>query len=205
MIKLKPNLGVKSLWVASVLLSAALGAQAQATSSSSGGASPFEGAVNSYVGLSAGRSNFSMGRGTGLFESERRSNAYSLSVGRQLSTTLAFEAGYSDFGEVDRGGGRTQAEGLNLSVVGKLPLGGGLSLMGKLGTTYARTQVSSVLGSGIDAGRENRFGWAYGVGAEVVLSPQWSAVLQHEGHELKFAGGGRDRISMSSLGLRYRF
>ena len=205
MIKLNPDLGLKSLWVASALLSAALGAGAQSSASSSGSASAYEGAVNSYMGLSAGRSRFSMGRGTGLFESEDRSTAYSLYVGSHLNTHLAFEAGYSDFGEIDRGGGRTQAEGLNLSVVGKLPLGGGLNLLGKLGATYARTQVLSVLGSGIQAGRENRFGWAYGLGAELVLSPQWSAVLQHEGHELKFAGGGRDRISVSSLGLRYRF
>lgn len=203
MIKLNP--GANGLWVAAALLSAALGAQAQSSVSSLGNASAYEGAVSSYVGLSAGRSNFSMGRGAGLFNSEDRSTAYSLYAGSHLNTKLAFEAGYSDFGEVDRGGGRTQAEGVNLSVVGKLPLGGGFSLMGKLGATYARTQVSSVVGSGLDVGRENRFGWAYGVGAEFALDPKWSAVLQHEGHDLKFAGGSRDRISVSSLGLRYRF
>lgn len=205
MINLKPSSGAQRLWLASALCSVALGAQAQSSTPDSGRASAYDGAIHSYVGLSAGRSDFSMGSGTGLFGSEDRSTAYSLSVGSHINPNLAFEAGYTDFGDVDRGGGRTQAEGVNLSVVGKLPVGSGFSLMGKLGTTYARTRVTSVLGSGIEAGRENRFGWAYGVGAEMLLTPEWSAVLQYEGHQLKFAGGVRDRINVGSLGLRYRF
>lgn len=205
MINLKPSPGAKRLWLASVLFSAALVAQAQSGTPGSGGASAYDGAIHSYVGLSAGRADFSMGSGTGLFGFEDHSTAYSLHVGSHLNQNLAFEAGYTDFGDVDRGGGRTQAEGVNLSVVGKLPVGSGFSLMGKLGTTYARTRVSSVPGSGIEAGRENRFAWAYGLGAEMVLSPEWSAVLQYEGHRLKFAGGVRDRINVGSLGLRFRF
>lgn len=203
MITLKLNSPASKPWLAAALLGAALGAQAQSSAPGTGNA--YDGAVHSYVGLSAGRSDFSLGSGTGLFGSEDRSTAYSLSVGSYINPNLALEAGYTDFGDVDRGGGRTQAEGVNLSVVGKLPLGSGFSLMGKLGTTYARTRVTSALGSGIEAGRESRFGWAYGVGAELLLSPEWSAVLQYEGHKLKFAGGVRERINVGSLGLRYRF
>ncbi|WP_114970924.1 outer membrane protein [Rhodoferax ferrireducens] len=47
--------------------------------------------------------------------------------------------------------------------------------------------------------------WSYGVGAEYKFTPQWSAVLQYDEHDLKFAGDNRDRISVVSLGARYRF
>jgi opacity protein-like surface antigen len=65
--------------------------------------------------------------------------------------------------------------------------------------------VSSAVGSGITSGSENGLGLSLGLGAEYVFTPQLSAVLQYELHDLKFAGSGRDHISNTSLGLRYRF
>ena len=63
----------------------------------------------------------------------------------------------------------------------------------------------SVPGSGVAAGKETGFGVSYGLGAEYVFNPQLSAVLQYDEHRLKFAGEGRDRISATTVGLRYRF
>jgi opacity protein-like surface antigen len=65
--------------------------------------------------------------------------------------------------------------------------------------------VSAAPGSGIASGNESGFGVSYGIGAEYVFSPQLSAVLQYDEHRLKFAGTGRDRVSATSVGLRYRF
>lgn len=164
------------------------------------------GAGKSYIGLNVGESDFSsLGHSTGLFASEKRDTAYSVNVGSYFNNNFGVEAGYTDFGKVNRAGGRTKAEGINLSLVGRLPLGTSFNLLGKLGTTYGRTSVSSALGSGIGAGSENGWGVSYGVGAEYVFNPQLSAVLQWDEHDLKFVGSGRERISATTVGVRLRF
>lgn len=191
---------ISSLIVATASLVAASGAQAQRSMTSD-----LYGAGKSYIGLNVGESDFNLSSGTGLFGSERHDTAYNLYVGNYFSSNLGFEVGYTDFGRVDRVGGRTKADGINLSLIGKWPLGNSFNLLGKVGTTYGRTQVSSALGSGVTAGDETAFGWSYGLGAEYTFTPQWSAVLQYDEHDLKFAGDSRDRINVVSLGVRYRF
>jgi hypothetical protein len=57
----------------------------------------------------------------------------------------------------------------------------------------------------MSTGSSNGFDWSYGVGAELVLSPQWSAVLQYDEHFMKFANSGSDRVSTTMLGVRMRF
>lgn len=191
---------ISSLALVVASLAAVSGAQAQSSMGSN-----LYGAGKSYIGLNAGESDFSLGNGTGVFGSERHDTAYNVYVGNYFSTNFGFELGYTDFGRVNRAGGRTKADGINVSLVGKLPLGDSFNLLGKVGTTYGRTEVSSAPGSGVAAGDESAFGWSYGVGAEYTFSPQWSAVLQYDEHDLKYAGDQRDRISAVTLGVRYRF
>ena len=189
-----------SLALAAASLAAVSGAQAQSSMGSD-----LYGAGKSYIGLNAGESDFSLGSGTGVFGSERHDTVYNVYVGNYFSNNFGLELGYTDFGRVNRAGGRTKADGINVSLVGKLPLGDSFNLLGKVGTTYGRTEVSSAPGSGVAAGDESAFGWSYGVGAEYNFNPQWSAVLQYDEHDLKYAGDQRDRISAVTLGVRYRF
>lgn len=190
-----------SLFVAAASLVAVAGAQAQSGSS----AYSLYGAGNSYIGLNAGQSDFSLGNGNGTYGSDKHDTSYNIYAGSYFNNNFGFEIGYTDFGSVSRAGGKTKADGINLSVVGRLPLSTSFNLLGKLGTTYGRTDVSTGAGSGVTAGSESDFGWSYGVGAEYAFNPQWSAVLQYDEHNLKFAGGDRNRVSATSLGLRYRF
>lgn len=201
----KPNRKIVSLFAVVASLAAAVGAQAQSSESSASSPYAIYGSGNSYIGLNAGRSDYSMGNGTGLYSADRYDVAYSVYAGSYFNRNFGFEFGYLDLGSVNRAGGRTKADGINLSVVGRLPIGSSFNLLGKLGTTYGRTDVTSGTGSGVTAGTEKEFGWAYGLGAEYMFNPQWSAVLQYEEHDLKFSGGDRDRITSTSLGLRYRF
>lgn len=193
------------LLVAAASLAAVVGAQAQSSASSSGSGYGLYAAGQSYIGLNAGQSDFSLGNGTGLYAADKRDTTYNLYVGSFFNQNFGFEAGYTDFGQVNRAGGSTKANGFNMSAVGKLPLGESFNLLGKLGATYGRTEVSSAPGSGIEAGKENGFGWSYGVGVEYSFNPQWSAVLQYDEHELKFVGGARDRVSATTMGVRLRF
>ena len=51
------------------------------------------------------------------------------------------EIGYLDLGRIAREGGKTRAQGLNLSLVGKAPLASSFGVFGRLGTTYGRTET----------------------------------------------------------------
>lgn len=179
-------------------LTAAAGAQAQSNYS-------LYGPGANYVGLNAGKSDFSLGNGIGIFPSDKRDTVYNIYAGSYFNKNFGLELGYTNFGKVARAGGNTKAQGFNLSVVGTLPLSPSFNLLGKLGTTYGRTDVSSASFSGVASGNESGFGVSYGLGAEYSFSPQLSAVLQYDDHSLKFAGSGRDRISTTTVGLRYRF
>jgi hypothetical protein len=143
-------------------LTAVAGAQAQSTTDGPSFYAPGSG----YIGFNAGKSDFSMGNGNSLFSSENKDNAYNIYGGSYFNPNFGLEAGFTDFGKINRGGGTTKANGINLSLVGKLPLSPSFNLLGKVGTTYARTDVSSAAGSGVASGNESGFGLSYGVGAE---------------------------------------
>lgn len=160
---------------------------------------------SAYIGFNVGQSNFNLNNGNGAFGIERSKNTYNLYGGSYFNDFIGLEVGYADFGRINRGGGQTKADGFNLGLVGRVPLVSSFNLLGRLGTTYGRTEVSSNIASGVVAGKETGWGGSYGVGAEFLFNPQLSAVLQYDEYNLKFAGGTRDRINTTSLGLRYRF
>lgn len=196
----KTNSIISSLFVAAIALTAATGAQSQSPDyalSRSG---------NSFTGFSAGLTEYKLNDGTGVFGSDKRTTTYNLYVGGYFeNSNLGTELGYTDFGKITRAGGTTKADGVNLSLIGRIPLGDTVNLLGKVGTTYSRTDVSSAAGSGVTAGNNSGFDWSYGLGVELALARAWSAVLKYDEHYMKFAGDARDRINVTSLGLRYRY
>lgn len=191
-------------------LAAATGAQAQSTSSSSTSASAssnytFYAPGSRYFGLNIGQSDFSLPNGAGGFGSDNKDTSYNIYGGTYFNNNFGVELGYTDFGKINRGGGQTDAEGINLSLVGRLPLSNAFNLLGKVGTTYGRTRVSAAPASGLATGSESDWGLSYGIGAEWAFTPALSAVVAWDEHNLKFVGTGKDRVSTASLGLRYRF
>ena len=204
----KTHAKLSPLLVAVAALTLAAGAQAQTSSNSdsgSGSGYSMYAPGSTYVGINAGRSNFRLNSGLGGFPSDKRNNAYSIYGGGYFNNNFGFELGYTNFGRIARAGGTTKAEGFNLGLVGKLPLSPSFNLLGRVGTTYGRTDVSAAPASGIVGGRESSFNLSYGVGAEYAFNTNWSAVLQYDEYNLKFVTTGRDRINTTSLGLRYRF
>jgi len=196
--------------LAAAALAAVTGAQAQSssTSSSTGMSSSnysFYAPGSRYFGLNVGQSDFSLPSGAGGFPSDNKDTSYNIYGGSYFNNNFGLELGYTDFGKANRAGGQTEAQGINLSLVGRLPLSNSFNLLGKLGTTYAHTRVSSSPLSGIPSGTENGWGVSYGLGAEWAFTPALSAVLAWDEHDMKFTGTGNERVSTTSLGLRYRF
>ena len=192
-----------SLIVATAALTLAVGAHAQSNTSAKN-ASAY-GTNSAYVDLGVGQSDFSLGNGIGVFGSDQGDTSYSLRGGAYYGANWGLELGYTDFGSVNRAGGRTKADGINISVIGKLPLNPTFNLLGKIGTTYSRTDVSSHPLSGVVAGSESGFGLSYGIGVEYMFTPKWSAVLQYESQDMKFAGDRDDRVGATTLSARYQF
>lgn len=195
--KLSPTL--TRLLIAAAVCTVAMGAQAQSSMSK------IYAPGSSYVELGIGKSDYSLGNGIGVFDSDQGDTSYSVRGGSFFNNNVGMEIGYANFGTINRAGGTTKAQGLNLSLVGKMPLNANFNLLAKIGTTYSHTEVSSDPASGIVAGSESGFGLSYGIGAEYLFSPQWSGVLQYESQNLKFAGDRTDRVGVTSLSARYRF
>ena len=198
---------VSGLVLAVAALAAVGGVQAQATTSTSRGMFAMSDRPVTYFGFGVGQTDYRLGNGSGLYGSDNRSTAYNLSAGSYFTNNVGVEVGFTDFGRINRAGGQSRADGFNLSLVGKLPLAPSFNLLGKIGTTYGRTEVSALAGSGITPGRDVGFGLSLGLGAEYMVTKNWSGVLQYDVHDLRFAGGAsdRDRIGVTTLGLRYTF
>lgn len=184
-------------------------AQAPAGTSGSPQASPSLRALTpgrgGYVGLNLGQSRYSIGCGISTFNCDRTDDSVQLYGGSMVGNFWGVELGYIDMGRIDRAGGSTKAQGLNISLVGRAPVWQSLGVFGKLGTTYGRTETSAILGSGIGSGTERGFGLSYGAGVSYDFTPRFSAVLAWDSHDFRFAGGGRDPVRSTSLGLQYKY
>lgn len=187
-----------------------LSAQAQTTTTTTtrstyGNSSWMPWSQGGYMGLNLGRSDYSSACGPAAFSCEDRGDFGKLTLGSLVNQNLGYELSYLHNGNVDRAGGSTRAQGLNLSAVGRIPLGQQFSLFAKLGATYGRTRVSSALGSGVAAGKDSGWGVGYGVGASWDFAPQWSVVAEWERHDYHFINQGKEGVDAASIGVRYRF
>jgi OmpA-OmpF porin, OOP family len=197
-------------------------AAAQTTGSSGTSSGPMSwmpgaGSGTAYVGLNVGRSRYHASCGVRDvlrnldLECGPRDTSFHLYAGSGLGGMggmpgmLGAELGYIDMGHIERGGGDTRARGVNLSLVAKGAIAGGFGVQAKVGTTYGWTRTGTQVGSAIASGKENGFGVSYGVGATYDFTPNVSAVLAWDSHDFRFAGGGRDPIRVTSLGVQYRY
>lgn len=161
--------------------------------------------TNGYVGAAIGQSKYDLSSGTGNFRFDDTDTAGKIYGGGRFNQNFGLEIGYVNMGRADRAGGRTKAQGIDLAVVGRAPLGDRFDVFGKLGTTYGWTRTSSVAGSGVQGGKDNGFGVLYGVGASYYFTPQLAGVIEVESRDFHFAGTGRDSVRATTVGLRYNY
>jgi hypothetical protein len=162
---------------------------------------------STYFSINAGVADLARPiSGFGNFGSGNQSSAYSLNVGHYLQgQNFGFELGYTDFGSIDKNGGHTKVDGWNASVIGRLALTPMFNLLGKVGTTYGRTDVTASAGSLVVPGTEKAFDWSYGIGGELLLTPNWSATLTYDEHYMKYPPDSHERVSSTMIGARYRY
>lgn len=158
-----------------------------------------------YVGLNIGQSDFgALSCGAGGFPCDDKDVGGTVYTGGMFNDWLGVELGYLYMGRVDRSGGRTEAQGLNVSLVGRLPLQQ-FNVFAKGGTTYGRTKVSADALSLVPTGKESGWGVSYGAGVGLDVTPTTSVVLEWARHDFHVPSSGKQEIDLTSLGVKYRF
>lgn len=158
-----------------------------------------------YVGLNLGQSDYSeLSCGAGGFSCDDKDVGGTVYTGGMFNDWLGVELGYLHMGKVDRSGGRAEAQGLNVSLVGRLPLQQ-FNLFAKGGTTYGRTKVSANALALVPTGKDSGWGASYGAGVGLDVTPTTSVVLEWARHDFHFAGNGKQEVDLTSLGVKYRF
>jgi OOP family OmpA-OmpF porin len=149
---------------------------------------------------------------------DNRSNGYKLFGGYRLNRNIAVEGGYFDLGDfgfkattVPAGtlNGNIKFRGLNLDLVGTLPITEKFSVFGRIGANYAQARDSfsatgmvNVLNSN-PSKRETNL--KVGLGVEYAFNDALSMRGELERYRINDAVGNKGDIDLLSVGLVYRF
>jgi OOP family OmpA-OmpF porin len=163
------------------------------------------------------RSLAANGATVSAFSTDERDTGYKLFVGRQLNRYLALEGGYFDLGKFSfrsatTGNGSLNGEagfrGLNLDLVGQLPLSDRLSLLGRAGASYTRTSThfsGDRLFAVTDPNpRERKLNAKAGLGLEYKFSEALALRGELERYRLNDAVGNRGDADLYSVSLVYK-
>lgn len=152
---------------------------------------------------------------------------YKLGVGYQFTPYVAVEGGYVDLGKTKysynataaqgtaTASGEVKISGVNLSVVGILPVGADFNLFGKVGVLVGQAKASyggTVNAPGIGAwgagtsGTKNQSAATYGIGASYNLTKEISLRAEYEWFDIKgIPATGDPDAKLFSLGVAYKF
>ncbi len=149
---------------------------------------------------------------------EDRDTGYKVYGGYQFNPYLGIEGGYYDLGHYGFTATTTPAgslkgditlRGLNLDLVGTLPLGAGFSVFGRVGAAYTQAR-DHFSGTGIVVVTNpnpsvRATNLKLGVGLQYDFTPALGMRLEAERYRVNDAVGNIGNVDMVSLGLIYRF
>ncbi|WP_415838198.1 outer membrane beta-barrel protein, partial [Polaromonas hydrogenivorans] len=183
-----------------------------------------------YGGANAGRSAASIDdarinsglAGSGFSSStivnDDRSTGYKIFGGYQVNKNFAVEGGYFDLGNfgytattVPAGtlDGRIKLRGLNLDLVGTLPLSEKFSVFGRAGLNYAQARDSFSGTGAVQVAnpnpRKNDTNYKLGLGLQYALTESLAVRAEAERYRVNDAIGNRGHVDLVSVGLIYRF
>lgn len=183
-----------------------------------------------YGGANAGRTGaeiddaritsglLGQGFNTTSIQDRDRSNGFKLYGGYQFGPYVAVEGGYFDLGRfgytantVPTGtlDGEMRARGLNLDLVGTLPLTGKLSAIARVGVNHARVNSRFASTGAVQVNnptaRKSETNVKYGLGLNYAFTDALAMRLEVERYRVNDAIGNKGDIDMVSVGLVYRF
>ncbi|MGJ9420801.1 OmpA family protein [Massilia sp. CMS3.1] len=153
------------------------------------------------------------------FSADERDLGFKLFAGKQLNKYFAVEGGYFDLGTFDFAAttsgngalsGETRLRGVNLDLVGQLPLTHRFSLLGRAGVQYARAnthfsgnRLNAVTSPNPPSG--GRRGAKLGLGLEYKLSEALALRAEVERYRVNNLVAQRGDVDLASLSLVYKF
>lgn len=163
---------------------------------------PYEMGFWNYVGVNVGQSHYRADcpSVTGCTDD---GVGFKIHTGGMFNRFLGLEVGYVNLGRPETEGGRQQAQGANLSLVGSIPVGNLLAVNGRVGTMYGWTSTTGAVPAAYE-GREQGFGLSYGAGVAVPVANNLQLRVDWDRYDLNFRG--RDgKVDMVSAGVQYLF
>ena len=186
--------------------------------------------VGLYGGLNAGRSRATIdeerirgnlvvnGFAVNSFEDDKRSTAFKAFGGYQFNKNFAVEGGVFSLGRFGYRAttmptgtleGQAKVRGLNLDLVGTLPITDSFSVFGRAGFTYAEAK-DRFAGTGAvvvadPSPSERAANWKAGIGLQYAFTPALSLRAELERYRINDAVGNKGDIDMASIGLVFRF
>jgi len=156
-----------------------------------------------YVGAGVGMSSMNLPGCSPGASCEDSGTGFRAYTGGQFSRIFGVEVSYVQFLGVDRNGGDVRAKGVNLGLVGNLPISDQLNIFGKVGAIYGWTRTGSSI-PGVPTGDKNDVDWSYGAGAQFDVNREWGLRADWDVYRMGFAAG-RSNASLFSLGAVYKF
>jgi OOP family OmpA-OmpF porin len=149
---------------------------------------------------------------------DEKDTAYKLFGGYQFNRNLAIEGGYFNLGNNSFNAvtspagtlaGETKAQGLNLDLVGTLPLTERLSALARIGAhhTWSKSTFSGTGAAAAVAGSSKRDdgGYKVGLGLQYELNPSMWIRGELERYRVKDAVGQRANVDLLSVSLVFPF
>lgn len=155
-----------------------------------------------------------VGLATTSMTRDEHDTAYKLFGGYQLNRNFAIEGGYFNLGKfgfssttVPAGtlNGQIKLQGLNLDLVGTLPIAGGLSAIGRVGAQYARAR-DTFSGTGavsvLDPNPGKRAAnYKFGAGLQYEISPAFLVRAEAERYRINDAVGNHGDVNLFTVSL----
>ncbi|MBT9465038.1 OmpA family protein [Hydrogenophaga sp.] len=182
-----------------------------------------------YGGVSAGESRAKVdeagvannllganGPATG-FSSDEKDTAYKLFGGYQFNRNIALEGGYYDLGKTSFSSttpagafnNSTRRHGLNLDLVGTLPITERFSMLGRVGAAHGRTQSNysgaGATAAGVQGSRDSKTDVKVGLGVQYELNRSMWLRAEIERYRVKTASAGRTNVDVVTVGLVFPF
>src|SRR5688572_17398990 len=132
---------------------------------------PYERGFWGHVGLSFGQSKLDASC-PAPFPCDDKDQTFRLYAGGRFNNAVGMEVGVLNPGVFRRGGGETDGWGADAALIAGIPIGANSSIFGKLGVIYSRMEVTASPLSGVRTGKERGFGGRWGIGGQVVFTPQ---------------------------------
>ncbi|HUQ75354.1 MAG TPA: porin family protein [Burkholderiales bacterium] len=148
-----------------------------------------------YVGGGLGRANYKAPSET--------DTAWRVFGGYQINRNFAAEIGYHNLGEVNFVQGQRNAKVWELVGIGAFPVATNLSVYGKLGAYYAKSELQSAV---VPSGDDTQGGLTYGFGAQYDFTQQMGVRAEWQRYDqVGGARTGETDIDVMNVSLLYRF